>query len=51
MNIGIFFLGLCWAFFIWFGLARTFSDIWPFGVILFLITGALAISRYKLKKK
>lgn len=51
MNIGIVFLGLAWAFFIWFGFARTFLDIWPFGVLLGVITIVLAVRNYRLKKK
>lgn len=51
MSAGTLFLGLVWAAFIIFGAVDTYSDIWPFGVLLAVITVVLAIRNYRLKKK
>lgn len=52
MTIGTVFLGLAWVFFVIVGMvAGTFIEIWPFGVLLTVITGVLAVRNYKLKKK
>lgn len=51
MSAGTVFLGLAWAAFIIFGAVDTYADIWPFGVLLAVITVVLAIRNYRLKKK
>lgn len=51
MSLGTVILALVWAAFVIFGMVRTFADIWPFGVLLGLITIALAIRNYYLKRK
>lgn len=51
MSMGTVFLALVWSAFVIFGIVGGFEDIWPFGVLMAVITGVLAIRNYKLKKK
>jgi hypothetical protein len=51
MKLGIVFLLLAFGCFVWFGLARTFSDIWPFGVLLAVIAAVLIIFNHRNRKK
>lgn len=47
MKLGIVFLLLAFAFFVWFGIAGGFHDIWPFGVLLVIITIVLYIFNWR----
>ncbi len=47
MKMGLTFLLLAFGCFIWFGIAGGFSDIWPFGVLLAVISVVLIIANRK----
>lgn len=51
MSMGTVFFVLVWGAFILFGIIGGFGNIWPFGVLMAVISGVLAIRDYRLKRK
>lgn len=49
MNIGTVFILLVWIAFIVFGIVGGFADIWPFGILIAVLTTVIVV--YNIRKK